>query len=265
MYKLEYRSRQCVFLGYNSSHKGYKCLDENGQIFVSRHVIFDETVFPYSVCKVTENHSVSPHVSNGVLPVVMVPRDHQSSVERSTSNNAHANPVHDTCGVDGHDVSSSKNADESNVVPSPGTTNISMNQLVDGVAEWYSIDSELCSHEIVPKSTVLLNDTRVPPDTTTNAHPMVTRSKSGIRKPRIYQVVCAIREPHNIKEAFMHPHWKTAAQAEYDVLVQNKTWSLVPLPANMRVVTCKWLFKVKRNADGSVARYKARLVTKGFL
>jgi hypothetical protein len=48
-HKLAPRSTPCVFLGYPSSHKGYRCLDmATRRIIISRHVIFDESVFPFS-------------------------------------------------------------------------------------------------------------------------------------------------------------------------------------------------------------------------
>ena len=52
--------------------------------------------------------------------------------------------------------------------------------------------------------------------------------------------------------------------AEIDALKQNYTWSVVPLPPNKRVVGCKWVFRIKYKADGSIKRYRARLVAKGY-
>ena len=52
--------------------------------------------------------------------------------------------------------------------------------------------------------------------------------------------------------------------AELQALELNKTWSLVPLPPNKRAIGCKWVFKIKYRSDGSVERYKARLVAKVY-
>ena len=46
-HKLDFRSQECVFLGYSSSHKGYKCLSTSGKIYISKDVIFNEMRFPY--------------------------------------------------------------------------------------------------------------------------------------------------------------------------------------------------------------------------
>jgi histone deacetylase 1/2 len=47
--KLEFRSKRCTFLGYSTSHKGFKCLDiATGRIYISRDVVFDENIFPFA-------------------------------------------------------------------------------------------------------------------------------------------------------------------------------------------------------------------------
>ena len=53
--------------------------------------------------------------------------------------------------------------------------------------------------------------------------------------------------------------WKEAMKSKYQNLINNKTWELVPLPKGRKSIGCKWIFKVKYNADGSVECYKARL------
>ena len=52
-------------------------------------------------------------------------------------------------------------------------------------------------------------------------------------------------------------------QQEYDALLKNKTWHLVPPQRDRNLIDCKWVYKVKRKADGTIDRYKARLVAKG--
>ena len=47
-HKLDYRSQECIFLGYSTAHKGYKCLAPNGHIYISKDVLFQESKFPYS-------------------------------------------------------------------------------------------------------------------------------------------------------------------------------------------------------------------------
>ena len=51
---------------------------------------------------------------------------------------------------------------------------------------------------------------------------------------------------------------------EFDALIRNKTWHLVPPQKGKNVIDCKWVYKIKRRLDGKIDRYKARLVAKGF-
>ena len=74
----------------------------------------------------------------------------------------------------------------------------------------------------------------------------------------------SISAPKTIKEALNHPGWKNAMLEEIRALEDNHTWKLVDLPQGKKVVGCKWVFTVKVNPDGSVARLKARFVVKGY-
>ncbi|GJT14985.1 ribonuclease H-like domain-containing protein [Tanacetum coccineum] len=63
--------------------------------------------------------------------------------------------------------------------------------------------------------------------------------------------------------ALRDPNWKEAMLNEYNALITNGTWVLVPHPAIVNAVCCMWLFRHKFHADGSLSRYKARLIANG--
>jgi hypothetical protein len=76
-----------------------------------------------------------------------------------------------------------------------------------------------------------------------------------------------VQDPVSYKQALRSPlsgEWEAAIKSEYDSLVSRKTWTLVPCPAGRKLVDSKWVFKLKRNANGQIARYKVRLVARGF-
>ena len=72
------------------------------------------------------------------------------------------------------------------------------------------------------------------------------------------------KEPKTYEEACTQTEWKQAMKEEIKALNDNHTWDLVTKKEGMKIIPNKWVFKVKRNADSSLARYKARLVAKGF-
>jgi hypothetical protein len=51
---------------------------------------------------------------------------------------------------------------------------------------------------------------------------------------------------------------------EYKALMENKTWHLVPPSSNKNLIDYKWVYRIKRKEDGTIDRYKERLVAKGF-
>ena len=68
----------------------------------------------------------------------------------------------------------------------------------------------------------------------------------------------------NTRAALADANWRAAMIDEYKALVDNGTWRLVPRPPRANVITGKWVFKHKYNANGSLARHKARWVVCGF-
>ncbi|GAA0176282.1 hypothetical protein LIER_29300 [Lithospermum erythrorhizon] len=105
--------------------------------------------------------------------------------------------------------------------------------------------------------------TRPPPTTT-----MITRSQNGISKPRILpsllssECVLDLVEPTSYSQASRDPLWRRAMADEYNALLTNDTWCLVP-PPGVNLIGTKWVFKLKFHADGSLSRRKCRLVAQG--
>jgi hypothetical protein len=71
-------------------------------------------------------------------------------------------------------------------------------------------------------------------------------------------------DPSNLSEALGDDNWKCAMDYEINALEKYKTWHLVPPQKDNNVIDCKWVYKIKRKVDGSLDRYKARLVAKEF-
>ncbi len=71
-------------------------------------------------------------------------------------------------------------------------------------------------------------------------------------------------EPTCFEQATGNPKWDNAMDEKMAALDANATWELVALPKDKKAIGCKWVYKVKHNAHGSVSRYKARLGTKGY-
>ncbi|GJT47462.1 ribonuclease H-like domain-containing protein [Tanacetum coccineum] len=95
---------------------------------------------------------------------------------------------------------------------------------------------------------------------------MIRRSKLGIVKPinRLSLNTFSISPiPKNSSDALKDSQWRTAMYDEYNALVKNGTWILVPRSTSVNMVRSMSLFKHKFHADGTLSRYKARLIANG--
>jgi hypothetical protein len=71
-------------------------------------------------------------------------------------------------------------------------------------------------------------------------------------------------EHTTFEEEVKKGQWKEAMAEEHQSIMKNEVWEIVPRPKEKSVVTSKWVYKIKHAADGSVDKYKARFVAKGF-
>ncbi|XP_073131456.1 uncharacterized protein [Henckelia pumila] len=74
-------------------------------------------------------------------------------------------------------------------------------------------------------------------------------------------------EPQSFNEAVNSsegPQWKEAINSEIESILQNHTWELVDLPPGSKPLGSKWIFKRKMKSDGTIDKYKVRLVIKGY-
>jgi hypothetical protein len=71
-------------------------------------------------------------------------------------------------------------------------------------------------------------------------------------------------EPICFEQAVGNPKWDNAMDEEMATLDANTTWELLALPKDKKAIRCNWVYKVKHNADGSMSKYRTRLVAKGY-
>jgi hypothetical protein len=260
--KFSFRSKSCVFLGYSKPHSGYKCLDViSGRIYIARHVVFHEQSFPFNMS--------TPKVDNSTPTVAGLPSHLNIHTPLNQLNTTDVNSLdHDTSSHDTQSTPASIPEVIATVVPP-------IAELVPETATVVPTTAEVVS-EIAP-SINLMVPVAAPP--TARTHSMTTRSKNQVHKPKsvpdgftryplpranTVSLVSAEEEPTYFTQAVKSKIWRDAMATEFNALIQNGTWTLVSPTPSMNIVGSKWVFRIKRKADGFVERYKARLVAKSF-
>ncbi|KAJ4793324.1 polyprotein [Rhynchospora pubera] len=259
-HKLEPRALPCVFIGYAKNQKGYRCLHlPTNKIYVSRHVQFDETTFPFqqSTSAVSSHSTTAP---TSTVPLLISTQPTQNLIS-SNSGSAQPSPPNNNTSPEPILVPTVPTSLPELHEPTSSPPNIT-NPLTATTQPIPSIFVPV--HHVSPAEPIpSLNQS------TSSMHPMTTRSRDNTRKPRHYPDCIALittveQEPKTFNQANSRIEWRQAMAKEIDALATNNTWTLVPPPTDRPVIGCKWVFKIKRRSDGTIDRYKARLVAKGF-
>jgi hypothetical protein len=246
-HKLAYQSDECIFLDYSPSHRGYKCLHlPSSHLYISRHVIFYESSFPFSR---SSPSILNPPPNTLSSTLSLPPLNHPPGLLNACTTPHRVPPqLHHHFPL------------PLNVTPPSSLAPTTINTV-----------SSSCT-QVAPIKTT-------PPALPQQQHAMQTHSKNNIFKPKnlpkglvqyhlpkaLIATTCTDDvEPTSYSSAAQHPAWLAAMNTKFDALLSNGTWTLVPPTANTNIVGWKWVFRLKHKADGTTNRYKARLVTKGF-
>lgn len=72
-------------------------------------------------------------------------------------------------------------------------------------------------------------------------------------------------EPANYSQAIKGNEWRRAMAIEMEAVERNGTWELTELPQDRKAIDLKWIYKIKRDANGNIVKHKARIVAKGYV
>ena len=259
IHKLQPRSTPCVFLGYPSNYRGYKCYDiSSRKIIISRHVMFDETRFPFSKLH-TPPKSTYDFLDDGVSPYVVHHLASQNCplpTPGSQPLGLPEQPTHLDTAPPAHLVSPTPLSPTGPRVPAgplPTTTDLA-SSLTQPAPQ-------------IPPSLAQPPAQPGPSPSPSITHGLVTRSQRGVFKPKRHFNLSTILSrsplPKNPVLALRDPNRKMAMDAKFNALIDNKTWELVPRPPDVNVIRSMWIFAHKERSDGSFERHKARLVGDG--
>lgn len=226
--KLDVKSTEHIFVGYTDDVHAYffRSNEFPRRLVKARDVVFFENSFTS-----LKEYSKSSSQKEMVLPLPL-----------ST----------DPCNV----VEQTVNVD----VP---TTSTSTSMDVRGVCPDYFHDASDIEAEVELSNNVLGQSESIEE----RRYPMRERKKPDFLLYKTYTEEINNKNPSSYSEV-MHAvdkdSWITAMQDEYNSLIERNTWILVDRPEHKKVIPCKWVYKLKRDALGNPVKYKARLVAKGY-
>ena len=265
-HKLYPKTTSCVFLGYPNTSKGYLCFDPIAhRIYTSRHVLFKKSVFPglkhapdttasqkssqfspdlwlntllsLHLCSHT---SLSIDTNRDTLSTTLSP--HTSTESVLTLPTQEFTSLSNRSIVSSQSLPNSSNASSQPFTAAPDTTSLPHNP------SHITLDATILSSlntTSSPSPLVHTSSTHTVPNPVSDipilppTHPMQTRSKIGIFKPKLgytAKVDYSTTEPTSYSIASKHPQWCTIMNEEFQAFHKQGTWFLVPAPPEKNIV-----------------------------
>ncbi|CAA7062674.1 unnamed protein product [Microthlaspi erraticum] len=277
--KFEAQSRKCVFVGYPFGKKGWNLFDlKTEEIFASRDVVFVENTFPFADISCENQRDdwramgeLDEAVEEEELPrlpeilptaVSSSPAVSEELIEKEADTAAVA--------VDVVDVSTDN-------VGSVGMSDVAVAKVADTANDVEELGRGCREKKVSTRLKDFVLNTVVDPDDPTEItvefedevdveYPLshyLDSSKFSPSHRAFLAAITAETEPTLFRDAVVYEVWRGAMKVEIKALDENHTWDLVKLPAGKRAIGCKWVYKIKYRSDGSIERYKARLVVLG--
>jgi hypothetical protein len=232
--ELDPQSTECIFVGYLDDVKGYHLIDlSSDRLIIERSVQFKQSV---------SHVPQQPHPDTFTLPPV---QDDEHAHADSSSDKSFDSNDSDDSDSDSASVQSDAESEDPDAVAEP-------EQRPKWAQTTFQDAGDLVGDPGDTRRTRY--DFKEPPISLIATEPL----------PSKHLFLVQSSDPQSYGEAIGNPFWESAMQEEYNSLLENQTWDLVPLPSRRKLVRCRWVYRTKSTADGQISRYKSRLVIKGF-
>ena len=296
--KLSPRAHRCVFIGYSNTQKGYKLYHPSTKrVFVSKDVTFDENIYFYSLqpkqsdLLLTDLQDFPTDKENNNNPLILespiLHIDETRSDKGALVQDGLMTYPSQTIGSDEMPLGSKEGELQFKHYPKfyerkkkkiEELMKVTDKEL-DATEKAPSTEEEIVESLNSSNSETVIKDSR-----DNDEWPIAIRKGTqSCVKPLSYDIanyldyqqvspsykcfltaIQNIKTPKNTEEALKIPNWKQAMDDEMLALIQNQTWELVDLPGGKKPVGCRWVYTIKYNSNGSLERYKARLVARGY-
>ncbi|WVZ24859.1 hypothetical protein V8G54_003403 [Vigna mungo] len=237
--KFQPRARKCVLLGFKTGVKGYLLLDFNSrEIFISRNVVFYENIFPFLT---SDKHT---------------PIDTQNSLDFVTKINSSPSPIFSEV----TDQPSLPPTFPPSIVPDPVSFS-SQHVSVEPDTATPQRKSIRPTHKpsyLQDYHCNMLSTSSATQSSTCTLYPISSYlsydALSSLHKSYVLNF-SQVSEPKTYNQAIKHDCWRNAMDQEIAALENTKTWVLTDLPYGKQPIECKWVYKIKRHADGIAKGY----------